>query len=101
MQQTVENAVGVGLRSEHYPYLLERPRTTVEWFEAISENYMDTAGRPLAVLEKIRASFPVALHGVSLSIGYKPPHGDAATASAFRKQRARYLARLREGNRPK
>ncbi len=96
MQQTVENAVGVGLRSEHYPHLLERPRTTVQWFEAISENYMDTAGRPLAVLEKIRSSFPVALHGVSLSIGYKPPHGDAAMEEAFGEQRARYLARLKE-----
>ncbi len=61
--------VGVGLRSVHFPRLLERPSTPVRWFEAISENYMDTAGRPLEVLKKIRADFPVALHGVSLSIG--------------------------------
>lgn len=61
--------VGVGLRSAHFPRLLERPRTAVKWFEAITENYMDTQGRPLEVLKKIRADYPVALHGVSLSIG--------------------------------
>jgi uncharacterized protein (UPF0276 family) len=85
------NAVGVGLRSRHYPHLLEQPRTTGAWFVAISENYMDTAGRPLAVLERVRRDHPVALHGVSLSIGLRPRDADAA---AFREQRTRYLARL-------
>ncbi len=61
--------VGVGLRSVHFPRLLDRPRTPVRWFEAISENYMDSGGRPLEVLKKIREDKPVALHGVSLSIG--------------------------------
>lgn len=61
--------VGVGLRSVHFPRLLTRPRTPVRWFEAISENYMDSRGRPLEVLKAIRADYPVALHGVSLSIG--------------------------------
>lgn len=62
---------GVGLRSKHYPYLLTRPPIQVEWFEAISENFMDTEGRPIWILEQIRARYPVALHGVSLSIGYQ------------------------------
>lgn len=61
--------VGVGLRSAHFARLLERPKTPVRWFEAITENYMDSQGRPLDVLRKIREDFPVALHGVSLSIG--------------------------------
>lgn len=61
--------VGVGLRSAHFPHLLGRPRTAVKWFEAITENYMDSRGRPLEVLKKIREDYPVALHGVSLSIG--------------------------------
>lgn len=61
--------VGVGLRSAHFPRLLDRPRTPVRWFEAISENYMDSEGRPLEVLRKMREDYPVALHGVSLSIG--------------------------------
>lgn len=64
-----EAMVGVGLRSAHFPRLLDRPRTPVRWFEAISENYMDSEGRPLEVLRKMREDYPVALHGVSLSIG--------------------------------
>ena len=65
MKQT---GVGVGLRPVHYPYLLEKPETSVEWFEAISENYMTSEGRPIQMLEFVRERFPVALHGVSLSI---------------------------------
>ena len=60
--------IGVGLRPTHYPYLEPRPQTKVSWFEAVSENYMDTKGRPLDMLELIRKDYPVALHGVSLSI---------------------------------
>jgi hypothetical protein len=63
---------GVGLRSEHYEVIL-REWPTVDWFEAISENFMDSGGRPLAVLEQVRARYPVALHGVSLSIGSADP----------------------------
>jgi uncharacterized protein (UPF0276 family) len=59
---------GVGLRAEHYEDILAgTPRT--DWFEAISENYIDSGGRPLHVLESVRRDHPVALHGVSLSIG--------------------------------
>ncbi len=61
--------VGVGLRPAHYPRLLERPRTPVRWFEAISENYMDSGGRPREILRFMRRDYPVALHGVSLSVG--------------------------------
>ncbi len=63
---------GVGLRSEHFPFILaEWP--AVDWFEAISENFLDTGGRPLQVLEQVRRRYPVALHGVSLSIGSADP----------------------------
>ncbi len=64
-----EAKVGVGLRSVHFPRLLEGPKTKVHWFEALTENYVDSEGRPLEVLRKIREDYPVALHGVSLSIG--------------------------------
>lgn len=60
---------GVGLRPTHYPHLLKHKPENTGWFEVISENYMDTLGRPLVMLEKIRQDFPVATHGVSLSIG--------------------------------
>lgn len=63
---------GVGLRPKHYPVITgEWPQ--VDWFEAISENYMDSGGRPIAILEQIRAHYPVALHGVALSIGSMDP----------------------------
>ncbi|HEX4924642.1 MAG TPA: DUF692 domain-containing protein [Bdellovibrionales bacterium] len=66
--------IGVGLRPAHYPYLEPRLKDessaiSSDWFEAISENYMDTEGRPLEMLLKVRSRFDVALHGVSLSIG--------------------------------
>src|SRR5262244_2440824 len=63
---------GVGLRPKHYGLFLES-RPPVDWVEAISENFMRIGGRPLAVLEKVRRDFPVALHGVSLSIGSSDP----------------------------
>jgi hypothetical protein len=68
--------IGVGLRAEHYQDVLAGP-PPVEWFEAITENYLDTGGRPLAVLERVRAERPVALHGVALSIGSVDPLDDA------------------------
>ena len=63
---------GVGLRTEHYDHLTSTwPR--MDWFEALSENFMDSGGRPLHVLEQVRRRYPVALHGVSLSIGSTDP----------------------------
>ncbi len=63
---------GLGLRTTHYEEILEsQPR--VDWFEALSENYMVRGGKPLYYLERIRADYPVVLHGVSLSIGSTDP----------------------------
>lgn len=59
---------GLGLRTDHYDAILaSRPR--VDWFEALTENYLVPGGKPLRYLERIRAEYPVVLHGVSLSIG--------------------------------
>ena len=63
---------GVGLRAEHYDDVLAGHARS-DWFEAITENYMDTGGRPLHVLESVRRDRPVALHGVALSIGGTDP----------------------------
>jgi hypothetical protein len=63
---------GIGLRREHYDDILGGA-PGCDWFEAISENYMDTGGRPLFVLEQVRRDKPVALHGVGLSIGDTDP----------------------------
>ncbi len=73
---------GVGLRSEHYDHVT-RTWPAMDWFEVISENYMDSGGRPLQILEQVRQRYPVALHGVSLSIGSTDPLD------------VRYLARLK------
>lgn len=59
---------GIGLRSQHYGRFLEE-RPAVDWLEVISENFLVPGGRPRAVLEKVRREYPLALHGVSLSIG--------------------------------
>lgn len=63
---------GVGLRPKHYGSFLADP-PPVDWIEAVSENFMGIGGRPVAVLEKVRHEVPVALHGVSLSIGSIDP----------------------------
>ena len=64
--------VGVGLRTAHFGRILaERPQ--VDWFEILSENFLDTGGRPLYVLDQIAERYPVALHGVSMSIGSTAP----------------------------
>jgi uncharacterized protein len=63
---------GIGLRRPHYAEILER-RPTVDWFEVTTENFMVPGGRPLEVLEAVRANYPIVMHGVSLSIGSTDP----------------------------
>jgi len=63
---------GIGLRPKHFGRLLDG-RPPVDWMEAVSENYLAPGGRPVAALEKVRSEVPVALHGVSLSIGSTDP----------------------------
>jgi uncharacterized protein (UPF0276 family) len=63
---------GIGLRKEHFESILEG-RPTVAFFEAISENFMVDGGRPWHVLERVRRDYPVALHGVSMSLGSAEP----------------------------
>ena len=59
---------GLGLRTEHYNDILES-KPNIDWFEALSENYMIPGGKPLHYLDRIRENYPVVMHGVSLSIG--------------------------------
>ena len=64
--------VGVGLRVQHYGELLERG-LRADFAEATSENFMGRGGRAFSVLSRVRADMPIALHGVSLSIGGTDP----------------------------
>jgi hypothetical protein len=59
---------GLGLRPVHYPDFLKQAQP-LDWLEIISENYMVQGGLPLDHLNKIMAKYPLAMHGVSLSIG--------------------------------
>jgi len=63
---------GIGLRTVHFSHLLEHS-PAIDWFEVLSENFMDTGGRPLYVLDSVVERYPVALHGVSMSIGSTDP----------------------------
>jgi len=64
--------VGVGLRPKHYADVLARGREgrlDVDWFEALTENYMVAGGRLPRVLDEVRGLAPVVLHGVSMNLG--------------------------------
>lgn len=59
---------GLGLRREHYSQVLQgQPR--LDFVEVISENFMVDGGQPRHILRQVREQLPVALHGVSMSIG--------------------------------
>jgi uncharacterized protein (UPF0276 family) len=63
---------GLGLRVDHYEAILA-DNPAVDWFEALTENYLVPGGKPLDYLMRIRERFPVVMHGVSLSIGSTQP----------------------------
>lgn len=74
---------GLGLRTEHYARAAAGDCAGVDWFEAITENFLVAGGNPRRVLRAVRAHRPLVLHGVSLSIGSLDPLDEA------------YLVRLR------
>jgi len=59
---------GLGMRRPHYADFLAGS-AQVDFIEVISENFMVPGGRPLDTLLRVREHYPVALHGVSLSVG--------------------------------
>jgi hypothetical protein len=77
---------GLGLRPPHYTQIVES-RPDVGWFEIISENFLVPGGRPLHWLDRIRADYPIAMHGVSLSIGSTDPLDQQHLAGLQRLQR--------------
>ena len=63
---------GLGLRTAHYEqFVADRPE--LDWIEILTENYLVDGGRPLEWLDRIRADYPMVMHGVSLSIGGTDP----------------------------
>jgi len=66
------DALGLGLRPAHYPYVLEH-FPAVDYFEVISENFLSGAAPPLQRLDRVRARYPIVLHGVGLNLlGHAP-----------------------------
>jgi uncharacterized protein (UPF0276 family) len=63
---------GIGLRTVHFNEILDR-RPEIDFFEAITENFLETGGRPLHVLDRVAGRTPVVLHGVSLNVGSSDP----------------------------
>ena len=79
----VPAGAGIGLRAAHVRDVLSmRPRTP--WFEVHSENYFADGGPALAALARIRADYPVSLHGVGLSLGSTDPLDGAHLAKLQR-----------------
>lgn len=63
---------GLGLRPKHYQTILNN-KPHIDWFEIISEDFLVEGGPPIYHLEKIAEQYPMAMHGVSLSIGSTDP----------------------------
>jgi uncharacterized protein (UPF0276 family) len=58
---------GLGFKPEYFDAALARPQAG-QWYEIHAENYMVPGGPRLAMLETLRGSFPVSVHGVGLSL---------------------------------
>jgi uncharacterized protein len=67
---------GLGLRPDHFQDIVGA-ETGVDWFEALTENYMGIPGHGqsslLSTLLKIRKDYPIVLHCVSSNIGGTDP----------------------------
>ena len=63
---------GLGLRTSHFSHILAH-RPPVDWFEILSENFLDTGGRPMHVLDRVSERYPIVMHGVSMSVGSTDP----------------------------
>lgn len=59
---------GLGLRTTHYADFLERAQP-LDWLEIITDNFLVEGGKPLVMLDRIRRDYPVAMHGVAMSLG--------------------------------
>jgi len=68
MGRAVPPNAGIGLRSPHYRQVLS-DMPALGWFEVHSENYLGDGGQPLHYLERVRAAYPLSLHGVGLCLG--------------------------------
>ncbi|WP_462156369.1 MNIO family bufferin maturase [Pseudoalteromonas piscicida] len=77
IEKLTDLGFGIGLRSQHYPFImshLERGTSLgVDWFEIISENYIDNHGYGRHMLAQLKEQYPLVMHGVSMNIGSSDP----------------------------
>jgi uncharacterized protein len=65
-------ALGLGLRLPHYPYLFEH-QPALDYFEIITENFLSDAPVAHSNLSRVCARYPVVMHGVGLNLlGHEP-----------------------------
>jgi uncharacterized protein (UPF0276 family) len=64
------------LKPEHFRTILDT-RPAIGFFEVHAENYMVAGGSFHHYLERIRADYPLSIHGVGLSIGGEGPLDEA------------------------
>ncbi|MEO8674701.1 MAG: DUF692 domain-containing protein [Casimicrobiaceae bacterium] len=72
MSSLPPSGAGIGLRTPHVRQVREE-RPAVPWLEVHSENYYADGGPALAALLRIRADYPLSLHGVGMSLGSTDP----------------------------
>jgi uncharacterized protein len=72
MNRSLPHSAGIGLRAPHVGHVLAQ-HPAVSWFEVHSENYFADGGPALAALDRVRADYPLSLHGVGLSLGSTDP----------------------------
>ncbi len=68
----VIKGTGLGLRTSFIEEVLEHP-IKPDWFEIAPENWIKKHGYFKKIFERIREEFPVACHGLSLSLGSPDP----------------------------
>jgi uncharacterized protein len=72
LQELPPGSIGIGLRSQHHAEVLTTC-PSIGWLEAHTENYLSDGGFHIDALMRIRERYPVALHGVGLSLGSSDP----------------------------
>jgi uncharacterized protein len=70
---TIPARAGIGLRALHWRDMIESRPAAAGWLEVHSENYFGAGGQPHAFLERLRADYPLSLHGVGLGLGSADP----------------------------
>jgi uncharacterized protein (UPF0276 family) len=68
IHRSIPARAGVGLKPDHYDTIVDS-WPDIGWFEIHPENYLCDGGAQHYYLTRIRARYPLAFHGVGMSIG--------------------------------